>query len=161
MAGHLFIGVVMLAASAVPATLSGARLPDQHGGSDSLEAHRGNQVVAVVVDARRLGTVRRWEQDLLARFPTLHLLTIADVNEKRPTTVERVAEVLARRVPAEVRVLIDIDRLWARELALDTAAPNLIVIAPDGTLVARFRGRWSEDLAAEVGRSLGAAEGRA
>ena len=70
---------------------SDAQLPDQHGGSDSLAAHRGNAVVVVVVDARRLGTVRRWEQDLLTRFPKLHVLTVADVNETRPTTVERVS----------------------------------------------------------------------
>ena len=41
----------------------------------------GMPVVVVVVDARRLGTVRRWEQDLLTRFPKLHVLTVADVNE--------------------------------------------------------------------------------
>ena len=144
----------MLAASAGMAALSDAQLPDQRGGRDSLAAHRGNPVVVVVVDARRLGTVRRWEQDLLTRFPKLHVLTVADVNEKQPTTVERVAEVLGRRVPAEVTVLIDIERLWAHELGLDTSAPNLVVFAPDGTLVAQFRGRWSPELAAEVGKSL-------
>lgn len=144
----------MLAASAGMTALSEAQMPDQHGGRDSLAAHRGNAVVVVVVDARRLGTVRRWEQDLLTRFPKLHILTVADVNEKRPTTVERVASVLGRRVPAEVTVSIDIERLWAREFELDTSAPNLIIFAPDGTLVARFRGRWTAELAAEVGKSL-------
>ena len=144
----------MLAASAGFGTLGEAQLPDQRGGRDSLAAHRGSQVVVVVVDARRLGTVRRWEQDLLARFPKLHILTVADVNEKRPTSVERVASVLSRRVPAEVTVLIDMQRLWAREFELDTSAPNLVVFAPDGTLVARFRGRWTAELAEQVGKSL-------
>lgn len=151
---HHAIAAVLLAASAGLGALSEAQMPDQRGGRDSLAAHRGNPVVVVVVDARRLGTVRHWEQDLLTRFPKLHILTVADVNEKQPTTVERVAAVLSRRVPAEVTVLIDIERLWAREFELDTSAPNLVVFAPDGTLVARFRGRWSAELAAEVGRSL-------
>jgi hypothetical protein len=161
MAFHHSLAAVMLAASGGLSPLSGAQMPDQHGGRDSLAAHRGNQVIVVVVDARRLGTVRRWEQDLMTRFPKLHILTVADVNEKRPTTVERVASVLNRRVPAEVTVLIDMERLWAREFELDTSAPNLVVFAPDGTLVARFRGRWTAELATEVGRSLTAGAGAA
>lgn len=149
--------VAAAAAAAAPGALGDAQMPDQHGGRDSLAAHRGNEVVVVVVDARRLGTVRRWEQDLLTHFPKLHVLTVADVNEKPPPSVERVAEVLSRRVPAEVRVLIDIERRWARELDLDTSAPNLLVFAPDGALIARFHGRWSEKLATEVGKALGPA----
>jgi len=136
--------------------VSAVQMPDQRGGHDSLAAHRGSPVVVVVVDARRLGTVRRWEQDLLTRFPGLRVLTVADVNEARPTSAERVAQVLARRVPAEVAVLIDMERLWARELELDTAAPNLVLIAADGSLVATFRGRWNAQLADEVATRVAA-----
>jgi hypothetical protein len=161
MGSHHFLAAVVLAASAGLGALSEVQMPDQHGGRDSLAAHRGSQVVVVIVDARRLGTVRRWEQDLLTRFPQLHVVTIADVNEARPTTVERVAVVLNRRVPAEVRVLIDIERLWAREFDLDTSVPNLIVFAADGALRARFRGRWSEALAAQVGKTLAPGPGAA
>jgi hypothetical protein len=144
------LAVTLLAAAAGLEALAALELPDQRGGADSLAAHRGQPVLVVVVDARRLGTVRRWERDLLERFPGLHVLTVADVNESRPTTVERVAEVLARRVPAEVPVLIDIERRWAVGLGLDTAAPNLLLVDARGAEAARFRGRHSEQLAAVV-----------
>ncbi len=151
--------VVILAVSGGLTALSATQLPDQLGGRDSLAAHRGSPVVAVVVDARRLGTVRRWEQDLLARFPGLHVMTIADVNEATPTSIARVAAVLARRVPPGVAVLIDMERLWAREFALDTAAPNLVLIDADGAPVATFRGRWNAELAAAVGQRVAALAG--
>ncbi len=154
------LAAIMLA-SAGPGALDNVELPDQHGGRDSLAAHRGSEVVVLVVDARRLGTVRRWEQDLLTRFPELQVLTVADVNEQRPQSLERVAEVLNRRVPAEVNVLIDMERRWAHALELDTSAPNLIVFAPDGSLLAQFRGRWSPELAAEVGKVVGSGRGAA
>jgi hypothetical protein len=143
------LAAIVLAAGAGLAAVAGTELPDQHGGRDSLAAHAGEPVVVVVVDARRLGTVRRWEQELLARFPGLRVLTVADVNEQRPTELARVATVLARRVPPEVRVLIDMERQWALALGLDTAAPNLLLVSREGALVESFRGRWSAE-AAEV-----------
>ena len=150
MAIHNLLAVALLGMSAGLTVLSATQMPDQRGGHDSLAAHRGNPVVVVVVDARRLGTVKRWEQDLLTRFPKLRVMTVADVNEARPTSVEQVAAVLAHRVPPEVVVLIDMERLWAREFALDTAAPNLVLIDASGAPVAQFRGRWNAELSGEV-----------
>jgi hypothetical protein len=150
---------VLLTAALGLGTLSQLRLPDVHGETDSLAAHAGGPVVVVVVDARRLGTVRRWAEDLIGRYPKLQLLTVADVNEKRPTTVERVASVLVRRVPPDARVLIDIHRVWAREFDLDTSAPNLVLIDADGAMAGQFRGRWNEQLAAEVASAIGAMAG--
>lgn len=148
------LAALALVGSSALSAVGGVVLPDQRGGSDSLDAHRGHAVLVLVVDARRLGTVRRWERDLLTRFPQLHVLTVADVHESRPTSLERVAEVLSRRVPPEVAVLIDMQRRWALELELDTAAPNLLLVAPDGTLAGRWRGRWSEALAEEVAAGI-------
>lgn len=159
MAIHHLLAAVTLAAAAGLGALTDARLPDQHGGSDSLAAHRGHAVVVVVVDARRLGTVRKWEQELLTQFPKLHVLTVADVNETRPTTLERVSGVLAKRVPREVTVLIDMQRLWAQEFTLDTSAPNLVLFDAGGAVAGRFRGRYSAELAEEVGRQVGALGG--
>ena len=151
----ILLGAALVGAAGLSG-LAATPLPDQLGGSDSLAAHRGNAVVVVVVDARRLGTVRRWAQDLVTRFPKLHLLTVADVNESKPTSLERVASVLARRAPPDVPVLIDMQRLWALGLELDTSAPNLLVVAPDGALVGSWRGRWSPQLGDEVSAALGA-----
>jgi hypothetical protein len=156
---HGLLASLVLASGAGLAAVAGVTLPDQRGGSDSLAAHAGHPVVVVVVDARRLGTVRRWQQDLLTRFPDLRVLTVADVNESRPPDPARVAAVLARRVPPEVAVLIDLERQWARALDLDTAAPNLLLVGPDGALVASFRGRWSEAAAAPVVAAVAALGG--
>lgn len=141
---------ILLAVPPGSDALARAVLPDQHGGHDSLAAHRGTPVVVLVVDARRMGSVRRWAEDLLARLPRLRLLLIADVNEARPVTLERVSEVLARRVPAEARVLIDMQRLWAEQFGLDTAVPNLFVVDARGDIVAQWRGHWSAELAQAV-----------
>jgi hypothetical protein len=45
---------------------------------------------------------------------------------------------------------MDPDRRWATSYALDTALPNLLVFDAEGQLLARFRGRWTADLAAQV-----------
>jgi hypothetical protein len=146
--------VATLALSAGLASVAPVELPDQRGGHDRLEAHLGKPVVVVVVDARRLATAGKWAEELVQRFPGLALLTIADVNESRPTTLARVSEVLSRRVPARAVVLIDMDRAWAHALSLDTAAPNVLVVDAAGGLAAQVRGRWSEPLAAEVAGTL-------
>ena len=135
-------------------TLLETRLPDQNGGSDSLAAHLARPVLLVVVDARKLGTIRRWEQALSGRFPHLDVVTVADVNEKNRPTLERVSEVLAKRVPAGVRVLIDMERLFATTLSLDTTAPNLVVIDPTGIPLTTVHGRYEPDLEADVVAAL-------
>jgi hypothetical protein len=41
---------------------------------------------------------------------------------------------------------MDPRRDFSRALALDTAEPNLLVVAPDGSLAAQFRGRAAAPL---------------
>jgi hypothetical protein len=151
------LAALILAAATALGTLADTRLPDQLGGSDSLAAHRGAPVLLVVVDARRLGTVRAWERALSGRYPGLDVVTVADVNEQRPPTLERVSEVLAGRVPVDVRVLIDMERRFATTLGLDTSAPNLIVVDPAGAVVATFHGRHEPGLEGRVVEALAAA----
>jgi hypothetical protein len=148
------LAVVIFTAAVGIGALAQAPLPGLRGGTDSLAAHAGQPVVLIVVDARRLGQVRHWAEDLMSRFPGLQLLTVADVNEQRPTTVDRVTAVLSRRVPPEAVVLIDIERRWARELDLDTAVPNLVLVDAEGEITARFRGRWNEQLASDVAGAI-------
>jgi hypothetical protein len=152
---QLLLAIVFMAAGM--GNLASARLPDQQGGSDSLEQHRGRVVVAIVMDARRFGAVRRWAEELIISVPAAQVLMVADVNESRPVSLDRVAAVLARRVPEQARVLIDMDRLWSSSLGLDTAVPNVLVIGPDGDLQASYRGRWSDQLARDVRASIVAA----
>jgi hypothetical protein len=127
-----------------------ASLPDQFGNSGSLAAHRGSVVVAIVVDVRRLSTIQRWGEALGARYPRLHFLNIAQMPAGGPVDMPRVSATLQKRVPANVPVLIDVERRWATAYGLDTAAPNLLVFDRSGTLVTSLRGRFSAEREASI-----------
>lgn len=136
------------------ASIASLELRDLEGNLDSLDAHRGQAVVVMVVNARRLRTLKAWEKDLRDRFADLHYLRIADVPRDPPTTYERVVAKLGQRVPEEVPVLIDMDGAWSTALGLDTDRPNLLLVRPDGTLAATFEGRHGLELADRVAASL-------
>jgi hypothetical protein len=125
-------------------------LPDQFGQADSLAAHRGEVVVAIVVDVQRLSTIQRWGEALGGRYPRLHFLNIAQLPPEGPVDMARVSATLQKRVPATVPVLIDVERRWATAYGLDAAAPNLLVFDRSGTLVTRLRGRFSAELEATI-----------
>jgi hypothetical protein len=141
--------MALLLASVILATLAPGQIPpvadleliDQYGRADSLAAHRDHIVVAMVVTARRLRNLKGWEKQLRERYDDIHFLRIADVPEEPPVTHEQVAQKLVKRVPEEVPILIDVERRWARELELDTARPNLLLVDRDGRIVTTIRGR--------------------
>jgi len=137
-----------------PMELAELVLPDQRGGEDSLAAHRGKVVVAMVVTAQRLRNLKGWERDLRARFEELDFVRVADVPQDPPVTYRDVADKLATRVPDEVAVLIDVDRRWSSTLGLDTDRPNLLLIDADGRLVATYRGRPEPELVDEVAKRI-------
>lgn len=133
------------------AVIAPVTLVDQHGAEGDLARHRGRVVVAMVVTAKRLRNIRPWERDLREHFgDRLVYLRITDVPEDSPATLEKISGKLAERVPDGVSVLIDIDRVWASGLHLDTARPNILVINSGGELVASYRGRHEAALAAKV-----------
>lgn len=125
-------------------------LRDQFGKTDSLAAHRGAVVVAVVVNVRRLATIQRWAEELGGRYPQLHFLNVADLPAEGPVDIARVSATLQKRVPATVSVLIDVERRWATTYGLDTEAPNLLVFDRGGNLVGQARGRFSTERAASI-----------
>lgn len=144
------LGAVLAGSSAPLEDIATTPLRDQHGLEDSLEAHRGRALVVFVVDARRLRKIKAWERELRGRFEELQVLRVAEVPAEPTTTYERVAEKLASRVPEDVSVLIDMESRWAAVLGLDPSQPNLLLVGPDGELVAAFRGRHEPELAATV-----------
>ena len=73
----LAILLVALGPGEVPA-VAGEALLDQHGASDSLEAHRGETVVVLVVTARRLRNLKPWERDLREAYEDLVFLRVYD-----------------------------------------------------------------------------------
>lgn len=130
------------AGAAGVAALPGLALTDQYGASDTLGAHAGRVVIAFVVTAKRLRTIRPWERDLRELLADVDYVRVADIPAEPPVTHERVAGKLRLVVPPEVSVLVDMERAWATALSLDTSEPNLLVFNRQGQVAARFRGRW-------------------
>ena len=137
----------MLLASILLVTVTLGQIPavadialmDQHGVSDRLAAHRDHVVVVMVVTGKRLRNLKAWEKELRESYPEVHFLRIADIPEEPPVTREQVAEKLAKRVPEDISILIDIERRWAGEMKLDTGRPNLLLFDEEGKLAAAFR----------------------
>lgn len=123
---------------------------DQFGRADSLANLHGTPVIVVVVGVRRLAMIESWERDLRERVPGIRFLNVADLPADAPVDLERTAATLRKRVPAGVAVLMDPARQWATAFALDTTMPNLLIFDASGQLTARFRGRWTAELAAQV-----------
>lgn len=134
--------------------LAALEFRDQYGNVDSLARHAGAPVVAVVVGVRHLGMIEKWERDLTVRTPGIRFLNVADLPPDVPVDLDRTATTLRKRVPPGVNVLMDPAREWATTFTLDTDVPNLLVFDAAGRLTARFRGRWTAALAADVAAAL-------
>ena len=129
-------------------------LRDQYGNPDSLAAHRGAPVVAVIVTVNRLSMIERWERDLSGHIPGVQFLNVTDLPPDVAVDLERTAATLRKRVPAGVRVLMDPTRQWATVLGLNTDVPNLLVFDASGQLRQRYRGRWTAALGTEVAAAV-------
>lgn len=125
-------------------------LPDQFGNTDSLGNYAGKPVLAIVVNVRKLRWVGRWEESLRATLPGLVSVRVADITDEPPPEQEKVVELLQKRVPPEVSVLIDMDNTWASTYELDTKEPCLVLFDANQNIVARFRGRPKGKLVDEV-----------
>lgn len=147
--------LALLVAAAQALLPTSVALADQYGRKDRLEAYSGSAVVVIVVSAQRLRKLKRWEIAIRDRYPTLRIVRIADVAVgDPPPTYEAVAERLRKRVPEEISVLIDMNRIWAAELDLDTSRPNLLVLDAEGSLRGTVRSRFSPESFAELSRTL-------
>jgi len=138
-------------------TLGALELRDQFGHTDSLASQRGAPVLVVVVSVRRLAMIEPWERDLRERVPGIRFLNVADLPADVPVDLERTAATLRKRVPPGVAVLMDPARQWATAFSLDTTLPNLLCFDAGGRLTARFRGRWTAELAGQVARTISGA----
>lgn len=125
-------------------------LTDQLGREDSLARHRGETVLALVVTAKRLRSLKGWELALRERLDGVSYLRVVDVPAQPKLSHERVAEKLRKRVPEEVAIGIDLERRWAEAFGLDTDEVNVLLFDAGGGLAARFRGRRSQQLVEQV-----------
>ena len=148
MASHLLLLLAVLAATAVAA--QPPALADQYGTHIGLEDYTGEAVLAIVVSARKLRQVERWEQKLRAELPQLRSLRVADINEQPPPSHAQVATKLRQRVPEGVSVQIDLQSLWATNYSLDTREPCLLLFDSAHSVVAMYRGRAKDALVSEV-----------
>lgn len=135
-----------LEAHAADAALSSlvAPLRDQHGRPGPAGAALEKPHAVFVVSARRLRRVREWQKELDRRVEGVSYLRVADVPSEAgrpPARFEDVAEELRKRVPADVAVLVDLERRFAGRLDLDTREVNVLVFDASGAMVGRFRGR--------------------
>jgi hypothetical protein len=158
MTHHLLLLLVLFATVAIGAQQP-PKLSDQYGNSISLDDYSGEAVLAIVVSARKLRLIERWEQKLRAELPQLQSLRVADVDEQPPPTLAQVADKLRERVPDHVSILIDLHQHWSTTYHLDTKQPCLLLFDKEHTLVAQFRGRPSDALVSEVLVALGAYPG--
>jgi len=118
-----------------------ARLRDQHGRPGGFEPAGRQATVVFVVSAARLKRLREWEASLRKRFEGLRFVRVADVLPSRPPArYEDVAKRLRKHVPAEVSVLIDVDRVWATGFGLDSRQVNLLVFDRTGRLAGQLAG---------------------
>jgi hypothetical protein len=140
----LWVPVAGSAAALPPA------LPDQLGGSAALTDLPPGPVLVIVVNVRRLRHVQRWEEALRAALPDLQSLRVADVAQEPKPQLADVAGTLARRAPAGVPILIDLDNAWARQFELNTREPCLLLFDSGRELVAHWRGRARAELVSEV-----------
>jgi len=116
-------------------------LPAHGGGTVALDDYARAPVLVIVVNARRLRHVQRWEESLRAELPDLQSMRIADVGQEPKPALTDVVRKLAKRVPPEVSIAIDLDNVWADRFGLDTREPCLLLFDADRQLVASWRGR--------------------
>lgn len=151
----------MLVASPVPVespatieALASLVLQDQYGDVHSLADHRGQVVVAMVVTAKRLRNIKPWERSLRELIDGVAYLRIADIPDDSPASYASVAAKLGERVPDGVPVLIDMERVWATRLGLDTSRPNILIFDRAGRLVSTSQGLCTPELLAPVVHQL-------
>jgi hypothetical protein len=140
----LLASILAQTPSAVPPPSAwSSPLRDQTGELRSASDLAGEPVVVIVVALRRLRTVESWEEALQRHSPGLRTLLVADVPASDPPAeYGRIAERLTQRVPEGVRVLIDLDRLWAEEFELETSSPSLLLFDDAGGLSGTHTGRY-------------------
>ena len=148
MASHLLLLLAVLAATAVAA--QPPALADQYGTNIGLDDYAGEAVLAIVVSARKLRHIERWEKKLRAEMPQLRSLRVADINEQPTPSQAEVATKLRERVPEGVSIQIDLQSLWATYYALDTGEPCLLLFDSAHNVIARYRGRARDALVSEV-----------
>jgi hypothetical protein len=125
-------------------------LQDQYGQNGGLGDYTGEAVLAIVATPRKLRWIGQWEATIRAEMPGLMSIRIADVTDRPTPNYKKVADILRKRVPEDVSVLIDLQNQWANNYILETSEPCLVLFDSDHNVVAKFRGRPKGKLVDDV-----------
>ena len=125
-------------------------LQDQYGQNSGLGDYTGEAGLAIGVTPRKLRWIGRWEETIRAEMPGLISIRIADVTERPPPEHKKVADMLRKKVPEDISVLIDLQSNWANHYTLETSEPCLVLFDSDHHVVAKFRGRPKGELVNDV-----------
>ena len=129
-------------------------LQDQYGQNGGLTDYTGEAVLAIVATPRKLRWIERWEAAIRAEMPSLMSIRVADVTDRPAPDYKKVADMLRKRVPEDISVLIDLQNQWASHYTLDTSEPCLVLFDSDHNVVAKFRGRPKGQLVDDVINTL-------
>jgi len=129
-------------------------LPDQYGQNGGLSDYAGEAVLAIVATPRKLRWIERWEAAIRAEMPGLMSIRVADVTDRPAPDYKKVADMLRKRVPEDISVLIDLQSQWANSYILETSEPCLVLFDSEHNIVAKFRGRPKGKLVNDVINTL-------
>jgi len=129
-------------------------LEDQYGQKSGLGDYTGEAVLAIVATPRKLRWIGKWEAAIRVEMPELMSIRIADVTDRPTPDYKKVADMLRKKVPEDISVLIDLQNQWASQYTLDTSEPCLVLFDSDHHVVAKFRGRPKGALVNDVINTL-------
>ncbi len=167
---YLVISLLLAHASqAEPQRLSELpQLIDQYGETLKIDQADSEVAIAIVVSAKRLRRLKKWEMALRERFPELMVLRVADVPQTTAVQHADVAKVLEKRLPPNFPVGIDLNGEWSARLDVDSSVPNIVVFNADGELHSIHPGMFNKkafaaaaadiDLLIKAARRIAAAE---
>ena len=143
----IIVSLLVCTAAAIAAPPA---LPDQFGGSASLNDYSGQPVLVIVASDRKLRWIGQWEKTIRAKIPELVSLRVADITADPKPAITEVAAALRERAPPGISILIDMQNQWATNFQLDTGEPCLVLLDGEHDVVAKFRGRPRDPLFTEV-----------
>ncbi len=157
-AHHFCLVILLLLAAASQAdTQQLSDLPkliDQYGEAMKIDEVDSEVAIAIVVSAKRLRRLKKWEVALRDRFPELEILRVADIPQTTPVTHADVAEVLKKRLPPNFPVGLDLKGEWSAILELDSSVPNIVVFDAKGELRSIHHGMFNNKAFAQAAADI-------
>ncbi len=154
MRSTLLLVLLVLASALHAEPASPPVLSDHYGNAYPFEPKANEAVLVIVVDARKLRWLGKWEKKLRASLPALSSYRVTGSLDDPKPDYDSVAKAIRRHVFEEIPIGIDLEDYWANRYSLDIAEPCLLLLNGDQEVVARWRGRPRQELVTEVLETL-------